>query len=262
MLNKKTFMNRAVFQHVLLFVLATVWGCACANDRASWIQGNHVAVALSWPKTGDHERYELWMAGPGDARIEEVKEVSGKHSAGSILLVGGRFLALHDIEARRGMEIDEIDIPALYWQLAAQLLERVIPNGPGPTIPTDELKVSEPTKGLEVGTMSASGEYGAPWTVSANVSRDASGIVHYELDFQCTDPESGKPSPPMKLSGVWEHQQPAPKIADDQSLVGWKLFSLGPVSGKTKDGTILDYSSSSLEKTAKTVGDLRALAGK
>jgi len=253
-------MNQTAVQRFSVLILVAVWNSACASDQTPWIQGNHVIVNLSSPEEAGYERYELWMAGAGDVRVEEIEETGGKKSMGSLLLVGGRILAVRGIDVQPGMEIDAIDVPALNWQLAAQLLERAIPNGPGPTLPANEVRVSEREKALEVGTTSASGEYGAPWTVAANVSRYATGPVHYQLDFQFTDQESGKLSPPMKLSGAWEHQQPGPKISDDLSIVGSNLFTLGPVRKVAKDGQIFDYSSSSLEMAAKTVGDLRKIA--
>ena len=158
------------------------------------------------------------------------------------------------------MEIDAIDAPALDWQLAAQLLERAFPGGPPASFPSQEVVIVEPKQDIEVGTMSAGGAYGAPWKLSTKASRHDLGRISYQLNFTCTDTETGKPAPPIVLTGTWEHLQPAPETPANTSLEGWKVFSLGPTQRQEGNSQILDYGTSSLKDRAPTVGDLKRLA--
>jgi hypothetical protein len=255
-------MRSAQLARSFIFAAAAVSGlCLGAEKNVPWIQGNHVVIQLLSAEQKDSARYELWVSGPGDIRVEEQStETNGKKTSGSILLIGGRFLATKGIELHPGMEIDVMDIPALNWQLTAQLLEHVYPGGPAASLPINEIKKTETAKGLEVGTMSAGGEYGAPWTVAAKLSRDASGLVNYQLNFQFMDPETSKLSAPMKISGTWEHQMPKPEVPDSMSLAGWKILSIGPTSRKQGNSQILDYGASSSGIKAQSVGEVRRLA--
>ncbi len=165
------------------------------------------------------------------------------------------------IELRPGMEIDAMDIPVLYWQLTSRLLERASSGGPTASFPDSEIKVSENTKAIRVGTPSAQGEYDAPWTLTAKLSHGTNNQVQYLLYFQCTDHSSKKLLSPFKITGTWEDQQPKPEIADSMSLAGWKILSLGPTIGMGSDSSqTLDYGASSSSKKATSVGDLRKLA--
>jgi len=229
-----------------------------AAEKTPWFKGNHVTVRVSAAGEKDSTRYELWVSGPGDIRVEESD--GEKTKTGSILLVGGRFLAIRDIDSEPGMEIDAIDVPALNWQLAAQLLERAFPGGPPTSFPSKEVTVAEPTQGIDVGTMSAGGEYGAPWKLRAKAFRNDAGRVSYQLNFTCTDTETGKPAPPVILNGTWEHLQADPATPANTSLEGWKVLSLGPTQRQEGNNHILDYGTSTLKDHARTVGDLKKLA--
>jgi len=240
----------------LVLVLAAP-ASAPADEKISWYKGNHVTVQPSAEGEEDSTRYELWVSGPGDIRVEQ--SGAGKKS-GSIMLVGGRFLAMRGIDSEPGMEIDSMDLPALNWQLAAQLLERAFPGGPPPSFPSKEVAVAEPKQGIEVGTMSAGGEYGAPWKLKAKASRDDAGRISYQLNFSYKDSETGKPSPPVALSGTWEHLPSNPETTASTSLEGWKVFSLGPTQRQEGNSHILDYGTSSVKDGAHTVGDLRKLS--
>lgn len=233
---------------------------ATAGEKISWFKGNHITVQASAEGAKDSTRYELWVSGPGDVRVEE-SDSTGKKS-GSILLVGGRFLAMRGIDSEPGMEIDTMDLPALNWQLAAQLLERAFPGGPPASLPSKEIAVAEPKQGIEVGTMSAGGEYGAPWKLKAKASRGDAGRISYQLNFSYTDSETGKSAPPVVLSGTWEHLPSNQETPASTSLEGWKIFSLGPTQQQEGSSHILDYGTSSVKDRAQTVGDLKKLAEK
>lgn len=229
-----------------------------AAEKISWFKGNHVSVQAAAEGDKNPTRYELWVSGPGDIRVEE-SDSAGKQR-GSILLVGGRFIAMRGMDSEPGMEIDAMDVPALNWQLAAQLLERAFPGGPPASFPSKEVTVFEPTQGIEVGTMSAGGEYGAPWKLRAKASRGEAGRISYQLNFSCTDSETGKSAPPVTLSGTWEHLESNPETPASTSLDGWKIFSLGPTQRQDGNSHILDYGASSVKDHAQTVGDLKKLA--
>jgi len=240
----------------LIALASTTFGA----EKPSWFQGNHITVQVSAAGEKDTARYELWVSGPGDIRVEEFYESAGKKKSGSILLVGGRFLAMRGIDSEPGMEVDAMDLPALNWQLAAQLLQRAFPGGPPASFPTKEIAIAEPKQGIEVGTMSAGGEYGAPWKLRAKASRGDAGRISYQLNFSYTDSETGNPAPSVILTGTWEHLQSNPETPANTSLEGWKVFSLGPTQRQEGDSHILDYGTSSVEDRAQTVGDLKKLA--
>ena len=243
---------------LLASFLAVVAFTTVAAEKTPWFRGNHVTVQVSTAGEANSTRYELWVSGPGDIRVE--KSGAGKEKPGSILLVGGRFLAMRNIDSEPGMEIDAMDVPALNWQLAAQLLERAFPGGPPASFPSKEVVITEPKQSIEVGTLSAGGEYGAPWKLRAKASRNDAGRVSYQLNFTCTDTETGKSAPSLVLTGTWEHLHPDPETPASTSLEGWKVFSLGPTQRQEGNSHILDYGTSSPKDRAQTVGDLKRLA--
>lgn len=222
-----------------------------------WTAANHGRVDVSAAGDPTQLSYELWISPTGETRIHMAGEEPGKQHSRDMLLVAGRFLAVHGDALEPGYEIDALDAAALEWQLVAKLLDHAVPGGPpaGPTqIP---IAVNEPKVPIEVSTASAAGSYPAPWSAAGQATRDSAGRVLYRIDFRFTPPAAKQPTPPTHLEGFWEILAPPPAIPDSFSLAGWKLYQLGPVKHQTPEGERQEYAATPLAGDAKTVGELR-----
>lgn len=228
-----------------------------------WTQGNHVTEHVEWRGAKLQLRFELWTHGPRDMRVavfDESKKGDGTAVAGTILLIDGRFLAMHDIDSASGRSIDAIDMPILMWRLAMRLLNHAFPAGPPFSPATQQVTATEPLTNLKVATVSAVADYAAPWKLTVKVSRDSTGKLHYQLDLDFTDPKTRQAGIPIEITGTWEQLQPNPDTPADMSLEGWKLYSINQTWDKLESGNILvDYRGTPLAAKVRTVGDLRSL---
>jgi hypothetical protein len=235
----------------LVFAFASALGRAGSSDT-SWV-ANDVSVLQTMPGQDGSEQSRLETGENGDTRITFDLRGGGKHAEGTIVIVADRWMLIQGFTPRPGVEIDEMDIAILNCQLVVRLLEAALPKGPPAPGTPARFSVSEKIKPIQVGTPSAFGEYGPPWTVDGTVdvpSKDAP--ANYQLMFTYF---SEGHSTTMKLVG--RVGSALLSLPDATPLAGWAVHRLGHHQHESSNSTGTDQSARPETSPAATIGDLR-----
>lgn len=239
----------------LVFVLLV--GCravAGPDDRTAWDTSYVSATETLNGAVGSSEtRLE---SGPnGDVRITIDLRDGKSRTKGTILLISGRWMMTRGLKFYPGMEIDLLDQAALNSQLVVSLLRAALPNGPPGAGEPKTVSFTEVNKPISVSTTSASGEYGAPWSVNGTIGVPAAGaLAKYSLKFTYSG-ETGKVT--MLITGEVGSPKLPLTIPDSMSLVGWKIHKLGPTQAQGPNSAQLDYGAQPSTQNDATVGSLR-----
>jgi len=211
-------------------------------------------VTQTVPAVSGAEATKLVLTANGDARIAVNVSIGNEHSRGTILLIAGRWMATQGLTLQSGSELDLMDIAAMNSQLVTTLLRLALPEGPPQPGAPARIDLKEQRGPLRVATSSASGEYGAPWSVAGTASvAAAGGPVTYQLDFTFKTREDQQE---VQLKGQVSRPDPPLTIADSESLAGWTVYSVGPDQKVSRDGTRGGYGAQPAAAAA-TVGELR-----
>ncbi|MDB6086279.1 MAG: hypothetical protein JWN43_4160, partial [Gammaproteobacteria bacterium] len=140
-----------------------------ASERPVWI-AKDISVIQTVPGQDDVANTRLEIGANGDTRITVDIRDGSSRTKGTIILIGGRWMLTQGFTPTRGAEIDLMDVASLNSQLVVKLLESGLPKGP--LIPGSPQNVahSDNADPIEVATSTASGQYGAPWTVDGTVT--------------------------------------------------------------------------------------------
>jgi hypothetical protein len=223
-----------------------------AADLSPWAMASF-DVTQTVPSVSGAETTQLVVTANGDARIAVNVNIGNEHSRGTILLIAGRWMATQGLTLQSGSELDLMDIAAMNSQLVMTLLRLALPAGPPQPGAPAHIDLREQRGPLRVATSSASGEYGAPWSVSGAASvAAAGGPVSYQLDFKFKTREDRQE---VHFKGQVSRPDPALTIADSESLAGWTVYSIGPGQKVSRDGTA-GYGARPAA-SAGTVGELR-----
>lgn len=242
-----------------LFALAANADCGpkapdiCAAG-SPWYSANSIQLAVGQPNVADRTKFSLTVPDPQNLVIDLDNVFQGKSQKGTIKLVEGRAMLTHGLSLEKGYEIDALDGPILTYQILVSLLSQAIPAGPDRFSGTKAINLKEKKRGIRIATMSASGYFGAPWTLTGTVSRSDTETVTFSLSFTYTQDKT--PSI-LSFDGSWKKLRQAPQIDSAMSLQGWQLHLLGPVEIKQEGSTIFDYAAQSKPTPVGTLGELR-----
>lgn len=227
-----------------------------ASGGSDWV-AKDISVIQTVPGQDGAANTHLEVGASGDARITlDIRDGSNR-TKGTIILIAGRWMLTQGFTPTRGAEIDLMDVASLNSQLVMTLLESGLPKGP--PIPGTPHKVaySDKANPITVTTSSASGQYGAPWTVDGTVTVESAGApAFYQLSFTFTD--QGRPVT-MKLSGRVADPSTVVSFPDSMKLGGWAIHKIGPYQQQYPGGTTLDFGARPETPKATTVGELRKL---
>jgi hypothetical protein len=225
--------------------------CASAS---SWYKAKRANLRL---EEDDGAKYADWLftiPNQQNLSIKIDQKYPNANMQGDIMLVSGRLMITKGLDLKPGYEIDAIDGPILMYQLAISLLDQAFPKGPSSVVNEHKINKHEKDRSIRIATMSASGQFAPPWSISGNVKRENDEMVTYDLIFTFT---TGDKERTWKLSGFWENPKITPGFDEVMKIEGWEIHSLGPVVIKNEGGTILDYGANKKVLDIKTLGQLR-----
>lgn len=236
---------------------------ASEAGQEEWLQGNRVKLR---PGGFDGQTLVTMEIGQGgDVWIrQEVKEKAGV-AALTLLLVGGKAVAVAGGELRSGTELEILDRAGLQLQLVEHLLGRAYPDGPESVTGHEKIAVQEKKDPIQIGTTGSKGYFSPPWSVTGQATPLATGKVGFDFTFSFAPEKSNektnkkankntnklKPSK-LKFAGIWQRDPRAPNFDDRLPLAGWTIYLLGTRSGEHST----QYGAVPTEKY-KTLGELR-----
>jgi hypothetical protein len=238
----------------ILLCISFVWGQNAPQSETEWHKGNR--IVLSEIQGSSSVTSTFLITPEHDLSILEHGTAHGKKMVDGSLMQIGNWLLIKNLPLEKGYEMDELEGEVIELRMLLAILQRVAPAGPtsirsiSPVdksgtaeIPLDEAYPSE-------------GGVPAPWVLAGTLGTKGDGIIEFDLNLNAG---KGEDRMVAQLKGTWQKDGSAPTIADDVSLAGWQVFSLGPRREKRGNGEIFDYGARQSQTTPKTVGDLRKL---
>lgn len=225
--------------------LAVCLSCVASAQGSgpTWV-ANDVRVCASSPGSDGAADTRLEIGVNGDARITLDLRGGEDRTVGTIDLIAGRWMLTQGFSPAPGAEIDDMDVGVLNAKLVMRLLSTTLPKGPPPPGAPRRIEHSDKAYPIQLTTMSASAEYGPPWSVSGTVEVKAAGAsANYQLKITYVD--QGR-TVKMNLDGSLANQSTAVSFPDSMSLSGWTIHKVGPYQEQSPDGTKLDYGVQSL----------------
>jgi hypothetical protein len=208
--------KRRLFASGFVLVAAVVTH-GTALSASAWTLTD-IGVSLTMPGESSVVKTRLEVGADGDGRVTIDISDGKQRTAGTILLVSGRWMLTQGLKLEPGAEIDYLDLAALNAQLVMALLNAALPTGPPAPGSSRTVSVAEKARPIQVNTSSASAEYGTPWSVVGTVSVPSPGAAaHYQLKFSYTD-ESG--TVVEDLTGTAGNAATAVKLGDSMKLDG------------------------------------------
>jgi hypothetical protein len=248
-------------RHRSILALTFAFAMAFSTVRAAtggsvWV-AKDISVRQTVPGQDGASNTRLEVGANGDARVTFDDREGGTHTKGTIILIAGRWMLTQGFTPTPGAEIDEMDIATLNSQLVMKLLAAGLPKGPPTPGVSRHVNYSNMANAIRVATVSASGEYGSPWSVKGTVAVQAPGApAAYQLVFAFSD--QGR-TMTMNLAGSVADPSTMVLFPDSMPLSGWIIHNVGPYQERSPDGTKFDYGARPQIPKATTIGELRKL---
>ncbi len=190
-----------------------------AGGAAAW-SASDIRVVETIPGKERTATTRFEIGENGDARISVEEQTGPAHTAGTILLIGGRWILIQGFApSRRG--VDALDVAALNSQLVIVLLTAVLPKGPPAAGPPQHVSFSEKNNPIRIATPTASGLYNAPWTVEGAVTVASAGApATYRLTFTCASADHTRTT---IFSGSVGSSPTPLRLPDSMRLAGWTI---------------------------------------
>jgi len=236
---------------ILLLALSAGPAAARTTDvRAAAWTPNDISVTQTLPGQEGGASSRFQVGENGDARIEVTLRSGSTQTAGTILLIAGRWLLAQGFDATPAQEIDALDTAALNSQLVIVLLTAALPKGPPDPGAPQRVNFTEKGYPIHIATATASREYGAPWTVEGTVSVQAARApTTFRLSFSYSD--QGRPMTNV-FAGSVASSEPPVYLPDSMKVTGWTIRRIGAHQERRP-------AAGAAVPKAATVGDLRRL---
>ncbi len=176
----------------------------------------------------------------------------------ALLLVGGHALAVRGAVPLRREVLEIVDDIMLNQQLATRLLQQALPQGPGMVTSTQRVQVDESDAPVDTETTNTSRYFYPPWKLRGEVRRVTADSVAFDLQFDAPIAAAATRVEKFSLSGIWQQRTPAPRLADDFSLVKWSVYRIRMGTRDAGGVTIAAYVTTTDSRNYKTLGELRA----
>ncbi|MDQ6733275.1 MAG: hypothetical protein M3Z35_04030, partial [Nitrospirota bacterium] len=165
----------------LIQIAAMLMAFASEAGQEEWLQGNRVKLR---PDGFDGQTLVTMEIGEGgDVWIrQEAKEKDGV-AALTLLLVGGKAVAVAGVELRSGAELEILDRAGLQLQLVEYILGRAYPDGPDSVNGHEKIAVQEKKEPIQIGTTGSKGYFSPPWSVTGQATLLATGKVGFDFTF-------------------------------------------------------------------------------
>jgi hypothetical protein len=258
--NSPPLLSAALVFTILIWVSAAP---ACDNDanaicvaQSPWNGANVAKVLITQPDNKDYEDLSLEVHDQRNLAIHVKSATGGKLQQGTVMLVNGRLMLTKDLPMEKGFEVDALDGPVLMYKLAFSLIHEAFPAGPAKLSGNKSVDLKEPKRSIGIATNSASGTFGAPWTLRGVLNRKDVETVAFNFEFIFF---SGGANHEMRLNGVWRKTTDSPVFNKDMSLKGWSIYTLGVNRWKHGNQTIVDYGAEALTGNFRTLHDLQMI---
>lgn len=247
----------------LLAAVATGAGAQPSKPAAVWFSAGHIALTATDAAGGLAAEWQFDRAENGDVRLVKTERRGEAKLSGTVLSVcGDQALLLKDIAPQRGRELQELNEPVLYLQLALRLLARAMPDGLPAAGSETAIDVGDEKNTLRLRKdFSARKDIGAPWRARGTARRMPTGVrfnvtVSYAADYPAQRQTE------IKLAGVWEQQTRMPALDNAFSIAGWRVHRVDTVTENVGGNTVPDSMAVANPLSFATLGDVRASIGR
>jgi hypothetical protein len=226
----------------------------------SWFDFNVFALNVTDPNSKQGGSWNGWWDREGAEMYVDARTYDGQEErSGSILLVGGRVMAIKGNVAEAGYEIDALDAVVLEQKLVLILLGAALPDGTKGIQGIRKIVHSDATVGIQFATPSAEGFIAPPWRVTGTVNVISSDEVDYTLSLTSGSKATSKQEGAYFASNLSGHLSKTAnaKLEDTMSLKDWNILGLGVQTKKSDTGSIYDYSAAASEDIYRTIADVR-----
>lgn len=217
---------------ILIHVAAMMPALAGAVGQEEWLQGNRVKI-----RPGGFEGQTLItmeIGQGGDVLIRQEAKEKHELTTLTLLLVGGKAVAVSGGELPSGGELEVLDRAGLQLQLVEHILGRAYPDGPDSVQGHEKMAIQEKKDPIRIGTTGSKGYFSPPWRVAGQTTPLAPGKVGFDFTFSFAAEKSKDKKKPTKLkfAGIWQRDPRTPNFDDRLPLTGWKVYMLGTRTGE------------------------------
>jgi hypothetical protein len=234
-------------------VAAMTPGLAGEGGQDEWLQGNRIKLR---PGGFDGQTLITMEIGQGgDVLIRQEAKEKSEVTALTLLLVGGKAVAVSGGELPSGGDLEVLDRAGLQLQLVEHILGRAYPAGPDSVPGHEKMAIQEKKEPIRIGTTGSKGYFSPPWSVVGQATPLASGKVGFDFTFSFAaekSKEKKKKPAKLKFAGIWQRDPRTPNFDDRLPLTGWKVYMLGTRAGEQA----ASYGAVPAENY-NTLGDLR-----
>lgn len=238
---------------ILIQVAAMMPALAGEVGQDEWLQGNRIKLR---PGGFDGQTLITMEIGQGgDVLIRQEAKEKNDVTALTLLLVGGKALAVSGGELPNGGELEVLDRAGLQLQLVEHILGRTYPDGPDSVQGHEKMAIQEKKDPIRIGTTGSKGFFSPPWSVVGQATPLAPGKVGFDFTFSFAaekSKEKKKKPTKLKFAGIWQRDPRTPNFDDRLPLTGWKIYMLGTRTGEQA----ASYAAIPTENY-NTLGDLR-----
>lgn len=246
---KTNYFNTSIFPLVpIFFYLIQTTYAQTPNQKNSvenhsWTTGNYFVIHIE-DSSSNKQTVINTIHNPNNLSIQ----LEGKET-GNLKLIDGKTLITQGIDSSDQLMIDKLDIAAITTQLAIKLLEIAAPEG-SQLNTTKQVNINEKNRLLTAGTMSASMAIPPPWELKGTVTPSKTGVISFNFTLYAQNQT-------ILVNGQWEKRIPTPQMDNSMLLSGWRMYTLGARTFKEGKSTIMDYGTTEIHLTAKTLGELK-----
>jgi hypothetical protein len=220
----------------LLVLAATLWPVRFVEAvQDDWLQGNRVKLRPGG--FGGQTLITMEMGSGGDVWIRQETKEKDAVTAVTLLLIGGKAVAVSGGELPSGGELEILDRAGLQLQLVEHILARAYPDGPDTVQGHEKIALQEKKEPIRIGTTGSKGYFSPPWSVAGQATPLATDKIGFDLTFSFT-PEKSTDKPKektkqkkaankLKFAGIWQRDSRTPNFDDRLPLQGWKIYLLG-----------------------------------
>lgn len=246
---KTNYFNNAIFSLVSIFFYfiqtthAQTPSQKTSVENHSWTTGNYFVINIE-DSASNKQTVINTIHNPNNLSIQ----LEGKET-GNLKLIDGKTLITKGIDSSDQLMIDKLDIATIATQLAIKLLETAAPEG-SQLNTTKQVNIKEKNHPLTAGTMSASMAILPPWELKGIVTPSKTGVIGFNFTLYTQNQN-------ILVNGQWEKRVPSPQKDDSMLLSGWRMYTLRTRTFKKGKSTIMDYGTTEVPLTAKTLGELK-----
>lgn len=222
-----------------------------------WADLADYTLTVKVPPRGETGTWRIRAyADPADVMVDLDTPSPTGRTKGTILLVGGRGIAVKGFAPEAGFEVDPLDAAIVNLKVLTQLLDAAEPGGPEKVRGRKAVSRREAKLPIHASTPSANAIFRAPWKLKGTLDRVDAKTISFalELDVPVADKSAGRAS--WTFTGTAGGASAGRVLDHATSLAGWTAYDLAPQRAKQTHST-LKFGATKLAGPLATVEDLR-----